>query len=68
VFGEALALAVRLTADQDPGQAARELVAGLVDGFDPGLYALAQELIPGTVDILAGELGNLETRETPGAT
>jgi len=56
-YGEALALTVRLTASQDPGRAAGELVSGLVDGFDPDLFGLAQELTPRTIDVLAEDLG-----------
>ena len=51
MFGQALALTVRLIADQDPGQAARELVCGLVDGFDPGLFGVAQELTQRTAEV-----------------
>lgn len=61
MLGEALALTVRLTASRDPGQpsgrAERELVSGLVDGFDPDLFGITQELTPRTIDVLAEDLG-----------
>jgi hypothetical protein len=57
LLGRALATVVGGLADHDEHEACRELVSGLADCFIPDLFGIAARLAPGTIEVLAQELG-----------